>query len=159
MFLALLSQLIKNPTFRVGQNWVSNSWEIADIEFVVVGGVGVKSFSCQTQVLSWVGVVTIKVLKEICDKKKLTWSNEWYFLAKAEYISCDLKFWAIVVNQCCKQELWKSIVNIIVNNSWAKQFFLQEWLAKIVNERSDQNLKVVNKELWTRIVNKCCEQK
>ena len=48
MFLALLSQLIKNPTFRVGQNWVSNSWEIADIEFVVVGGGMVKVVGMQS---------------------------------------------------------------------------------------------------------------
>ena len=34
--------------YEFGQNKVKNSWDIADIEFVVVvGGGGVKSFSCQ----------------------------------------------------------------------------------------------------------------
>ena len=35
---------------NAGQNWVSNSYDIADIEFVWVGGCA-KSFSCQTQLL------------------------------------------------------------------------------------------------------------
>ena len=35
---------------KFGQNWVSNIWDIADIEFMMVGGGGgVKSFSCKTQ--------------------------------------------------------------------------------------------------------------
>ena len=53
----------KNPPLKFGWNWVRNSWGIGidDIEFVVVvvggsGGGGVKSFSCQTQLLRWVEV-------------------------------------------------------------------------------------------------------
>ena len=45
---------------KFGQNWVINSWDIADIEFVwvvVVGGGGPKSFYCQTQLLlGWIEV-------------------------------------------------------------------------------------------------------
>ena len=55
----------RNLHLQFHQNRVSNSWDIADIEFavvvvVVVGG-GLKSFSCHTQLLSWgwVGVVTL----------------------------------------------------------------------------------------------------
>ena len=46
------------------QNWVSNSLDIAGIEFAVVVGGGVKSFLCQTQLrlcrlsCGWVGVLT-----------------------------------------------------------------------------------------------------
>ena len=47
----------KNLLLKFHQNRVSNSWDIADIEFVWVvvvvggggGGGGVKSFSCKTQ--------------------------------------------------------------------------------------------------------------
>ena len=38
-----------NLSLKFGQNRASNSWDIADIEFVVVVGGGVKSFSCKTQ--------------------------------------------------------------------------------------------------------------
>ena len=48
------------PTFKVWLNRVRNSWDIDDIEFVwwwwEVGGGGQKSFSCQTQLLSWAKV-------------------------------------------------------------------------------------------------------
>ena len=52
----------RNLPLNLDLNWVSNSWEISDIEFVrwvgsgAVGGRGgvAKSFSCQTQLrLSW----------------------------------------------------------------------------------------------------------
>ena len=52
----------RNLSLNVGQNRFSNSWDIADIEFMVVvggGGGGVKSFSCKTQTyvrLGWVEV-------------------------------------------------------------------------------------------------------
>ena len=58
----------RNLPLKFGQNQVSNSWDIDDFEFPVVGGGGgVKSFSCQTQLLlcwvelswGWVWVVTI----------------------------------------------------------------------------------------------------
>ena len=45
----------RNLRLKFGQNRVSNSWDIADVEFTVVvvvgggGGGGVKSFSCKTQ--------------------------------------------------------------------------------------------------------------
>ena len=62
----------RNPHLKFGPNWAINSWDIADIEFVVGGGrrweVGwyAKLFSCQSQFLlfyvrlscGWVGVVT-----------------------------------------------------------------------------------------------------
>ena len=40
----------RNLRLKFGQNRVSNSWDIADVEFsvVVVGG-GEKSFLCKTQ--------------------------------------------------------------------------------------------------------------
>ena len=37
----------KNLPLKLGQNSVSNSWDITDFEFPVVGGG--QSFSCQTQ--------------------------------------------------------------------------------------------------------------
>ena len=37
----------RNLCLKFGQNRVSNSWDIGDNEFSVVGGV--KSFSCKTQ--------------------------------------------------------------------------------------------------------------
>ena len=40
----------RNLPLKFGQSWVSNSWDIPDIEFVV--GDGVKSFLCQIQLLS-----------------------------------------------------------------------------------------------------------
>ena len=48
--------VVVDPThlpLKFGLNWVRNSGDINDIEFVVVvvGG-GLKSFSCQTQLLS-----------------------------------------------------------------------------------------------------------
>ena len=50
----------RNLPLKFGQNRVSNSWDIDDIEFPVVVGGGVKSVSCQTQLfyveLSWVVV-------------------------------------------------------------------------------------------------------
>ena len=56
--------IVVDPTnlpLKFGQNRVRNSWNIDDIEFVVVvvvgggsGGGGLKSFSCHTQLLSWV---------------------------------------------------------------------------------------------------------
>ena len=47
----------RNLSLKFGWNRVSNSCVIADIEFVwVVGGGGLKSFSCHTQLLSWVEV-------------------------------------------------------------------------------------------------------
>ena len=40
----------RNLPLKFGKNQVSNSWDIADIEFVVGGGGGcAKSFSCKTQ--------------------------------------------------------------------------------------------------------------
>ena len=39
----------KNLKLKFGHNWVSNSWEITDLDFLVVGG-SVNSFSCQIQV-------------------------------------------------------------------------------------------------------------
>ena len=47
-----------NLPLKFGLNRVRNSWDFYDIEFVVVVG-GLKEFSCQTQLLSWVVVVTI----------------------------------------------------------------------------------------------------
>ena len=50
----------RNLPLKFCQNRVSNSWDIDDVEFPVVvvgGGGGVKSFSCQTQLLlCWVVV-------------------------------------------------------------------------------------------------------
>ena len=53
----------RNLTLKFCWNWVSYSRDIADIEFVWVvvvvgggGGGGLKSFSCHTQLLSWVEV-------------------------------------------------------------------------------------------------------
>ena len=54
----------RNPPWKFGKNRVGKSWDIADVEFPVVGGGGwwvvvgggVKSFSCHTQLLSWVEV-------------------------------------------------------------------------------------------------------
>ena len=38
-----------NLSLKFGQNGASDSWDIADIEFLVVcGGGGVKSFYCKT---------------------------------------------------------------------------------------------------------------
>ena len=45
----------RNLHLKFGPNRVSNSRDIAEVEFLVVGG-GVQSFSCQTQLLSWVVV-------------------------------------------------------------------------------------------------------
>ena len=42
---------------RFRQNWVSNRWDIGDVEFLWVGGWFAKSFSCLTQLkvmLGWV---------------------------------------------------------------------------------------------------------
>ena len=44
----------RNLPLKFGQNWASYIWDIADIEFSVVGGGGggggcAKSFSCLTQ--------------------------------------------------------------------------------------------------------------
>ena len=41
----------RNLPLKFGENRVSNSWDIDDIEFPVVVGGGVKSFTCQTQLL------------------------------------------------------------------------------------------------------------
>ena len=50
----------RNLPLKFGQNLGSNRWDIADVGFPVVvegcgdggdGGVGVKSFSCQTQLM------------------------------------------------------------------------------------------------------------
>ena len=41
----------RNLYLKFGQNWVSNSRDIADFEFVWVVVVVVKSFSCKTQPL------------------------------------------------------------------------------------------------------------
>ena len=45
---------------KFGQNRVSNSWDIVDIEFAVVvvggGGGGEQSFSGKTQLLCWIVV-------------------------------------------------------------------------------------------------------
>ena len=49
----------RNKALKFGQDRISSSWDIDDVAFSVVrggGGGGVKSFSCQTQLLSWVGV-------------------------------------------------------------------------------------------------------
>ena len=53
---------LKNLPLRFGQNRVYNSWDITNIEFLLGGGWvggGPDCFSCQIQLLSWVGVVTI----------------------------------------------------------------------------------------------------
>ena len=39
----------RNLRLKFGQNRVSNSWDIADVEFPVGGGGGVKSFLRKTQ--------------------------------------------------------------------------------------------------------------
>ena len=39
----------RNLSLKFGQNRASNSWDIGDMEFSVVVGGGVKSFSCITQ--------------------------------------------------------------------------------------------------------------
>ena len=65
LLLLLLAVIVvvdpRNPPWKFGNNRVGNSWDIADVEFPVGGGGGgggggVKSFSCQTQLLSWVEV-------------------------------------------------------------------------------------------------------
>ena len=44
----------RNLPLKFGQNQVSNSWDIDDVEFPVVGGGGgVKSLSCKPQPLCW----------------------------------------------------------------------------------------------------------
>ena len=70
LFLIMLFVAVdpRNLPLKFSQNWISNSWDFDDFLFpVVVEGGGVKSFSCQTQLLlcqvelswGWVGVVTI----------------------------------------------------------------------------------------------------
>ena len=52
---------VEDDLLNFCQTWISNSWYIADIEFVWAGGGGVKSFSHKTQWLWWgcVGILTI----------------------------------------------------------------------------------------------------
>ena len=51
LFLAVIVVVDpKKPPWKFGNNRVGNSWDIADIEFPVGGGV--KSFACHTQLLT-----------------------------------------------------------------------------------------------------------
>ena len=71
---------LRNLNLKCGQNPGSNSWDIADVEFlmvvVVVGG-GVKSFLCQTQLLIWVvielGLWQLDKIDSFMPKIQLFW--------------------------------------------------------------------------------------
>ena len=104
----------RNLRLKFGQNRVSNSWDITDIEFLWVGGVG------------WGGVCTVIFVSNL--QLQLGWG----------YVVVELGFWQLYFSSLLwKVRLWISIIllDAIWYLQWSQEnmftlsILFQDWLS------------------------------
>ena len=120
----------RNLHLKFGQNWVSNNWEIADIEFRVGGGGGVNSFSCQTQLLSWFVTIDCHVYSGNRKEHCYQW-EEWTFLITLFKSAKIIKIWRICETSCKHwYQLWNLSIRIFFVNIYIGIDIVQ-WICKL----------------------------
>ena len=103
----------RNLPSKFHQNRVSNSWDIADIEFVWGGGVGfAKSFYCQTQPCVEVRLGFWQFLCIFIYEPSLFLKNFLYFQTSYQMVSYkkDYMYVVVLILHLTRNSKWFSIV-------------------------------------------------